>query len=94
VHPRSALARPVDDGIERIERTGVHFSGLRAEDDWPVDVRQLGRQHASLIVRRHDDDVLAPEPDDRERLRNRRVCSFSDDDVRSADTRCAISRPA
>ena len=51
-----------DDLVECIERPGVHVAGLGADDDRPIDGRELGAErvgpHPALIVGRDAADAV------------------------------------
>ena len=86
VQPARSLGEPVGDRVERVERPGVDLAGLGADEHRAGEVGQLLGAHPALVVGRDDDDALAAEPDEPERLGQRRVRPLADDDV---ERRCA-----
>ena len=79
MHPRTALARPFDDLGERIERAGVDFAGLSADDDRPLNVGKFRGNHAALIVGRNAYHSITAKTDERQRLQQRRVGLLASD---------------
>ena len=74
--PRSASQSAIV--VERVERAGVHLAGLRAHQHRPLEVGQEVGAQPALVVGGHDDDPVAAEADQPERLRQRRVGALAD----------------
>ena len=75
VEPGAVLAADGGDLRERVEGARVHVAGLGADDRGPVAERvaQRGGVHPALVVGRQADRRVAPEPDDAQRVEDRRV---------------------
>jgi hypothetical protein len=90
------LSQPVGDLVERVERATVHLARLRAHEDGTGEIREELGPQASLVVRGHDGDPPATQPDQPEGLRQGGVCSLADDhlDLRRAEQPVGLDVPA
>ena len=66
MQPTAALAQPIGDVVERIERAGVDLTGLGAHEHRAGDVGETVGPHPTLVVGRHDDDPPTSEADEPE----------------------------
>ena len=73
VQPSAALTGPGHDLRERVERSGVDLTRLRADEDRPADVGEELCPYAALRIGRDSDDPVAPQPDQAECLDQRGV---------------------
>ena len=90
VQPARPLREPVGDLVERIERTGVDLTGLRAHQHRGIRMGQELRQetgaHPTLVIGRHDGHASPTEAHQPERLGERGMGVGADDHV---DRGCA-----
>src|SRR5579859_3512123 len=63
-----------------IERAGVDIAGLEADDGRPVKLWEGIGAHASLVIRRHAQHALAPQPQQAKRLEDGSVRLLAHDD--------------
>src|SRR4051812_45637522 len=80
---------------DRVEGSGVDVACLDTDDARTRQIWNSVGAHAALIVDRHPNDAIASEPDNAERLEQRRVGLGADDqgDLRSAEETVGFDIP-